>query len=230
MTAPTLSVSFAPDPATHADGIVITAIGPVRPQGQIVVSKASVPHAYSTIFGQTNRAGKTSQVTCVAVTAGGGAFELKAEKLYDLDPRRTDRRLDLGTTAAIAYNAAHADVQSACEAAWGVGNVLVTGGPAATSDLTLTFVGELAGLDISVSAIVTALTGDGNGVVVDNAVEIGGVEAWDHIAGGPFVWGPIFLPAGTYSIDVLATADDVENGIYLDDSLLGSPVTMVVGV
>ena len=227
--APTLNVTFSPDPATAADGIVITAIGPVRPQGQIVVSKSAVPHAYSPVFGQKNRSGKTSQVTCVAVTAAGGTFKLKAEKLYDLDPRRTGQRLDLGTTAPIAYNAVHADVQAACEAVWGVGNVLVTGGPAASSDLTLTFVGALADLDISVSAVITSLTGDGHAVVVDNTVEVGGVETPDFVAGGPYVWGPIYLPSGTYSIDVLATADTDVPDVEVGDSLLSAPVAMVIG-
>lgn len=76
-------------------------------------------------------------------------------------------RLQYGTqvTAAIAYNAAAADVQAALEAlsSVGTGNVVGTGGALPGSAVTLTFGGELAGLAVPLITVYSnSLTGGTN--------------------------------------------------------------------
>lgn len=69
------------------------------------------------------------------------------------------------TTSAMAYNADAATIQAAIEAlsTVGAGNILVTGGPISTTNVTLTFVNKLGYTNVTaVTVDITSITGGGS--------------------------------------------------------------------
>jgi hypothetical protein len=62
-------------------------------------------------------------------------------------------------SAAIAYNATAAAVQTALEAIFGVGNVTVSGGPGPGTPWVVTFAGQLANVRVAPFAVAHAFTG-----------------------------------------------------------------------
>lgn len=80
------------------------------------------------------------------------------------------------TTAAIAYNAAAADVQSALEALSniGVGDVTAAGGPHPGTPITVTFGGQYAGTDVTQMTATGSLTGGTSPTVTVSTTTPGG--------------------------------------------------------
>lgn len=140
-------------------------------------------------------AGQDSSQTVTISNSTGGTFTLT---------------FDGQTTAAIAYNASAAAVQSALEAlsSIGVGNVSVTGsngGP-----YTVTFIGDFARTNVStMTASGTSLVGAGHAVAV--AVLTTGIDgislAWGTGTGA--VREIVYLPPAARSVRVLA---EIANG------------------
>lgn len=102
----------------------------------------------------TALSGGTNEVQSLAVTsASGGTFTLTYAGQ---------------TTAAIAYNAAAAAVQSALEALSNieVGDVVCAGGALGSAPVTITFEGNLAGLNVAQITTTSSLTGGGAAATV----------------------------------------------------------------
>jgi hypothetical protein len=212
----------------YIEGLPSLVDGVIEPNVPTLYAASGVVRAISPVFGMLNRAGLTSQVNHVVVAdAAGGTFVLVLTRAEFVDELRGDAQVLVGQTDDIDYQATATAVQSACDDAWGAGNVVVTGGPAGSADLIFTFGGDLAGKALDLTANVAKLTGEGH-AVTSTATTPGGDQVVDMVAGGPYNFGPLFLDSGTYSIDVLAAEDDDTGGISAGDSLLDSPVALVV--
>jgi hypothetical protein len=81
---------------------------------------------------------------------------------------------DSQTTGTLQYNDNAATIQAALEALTniGSGNVAVTGGPLSTTDVVLTFQGELAGTNVPALTISTSLGGGGTAVMVQTTAGV----------------------------------------------------------
>ncbi len=79
------------------------------------------------------------------------------------------------TTAAIAFNASAADVETALEAVYGAGNVSVTGGPGPAAAWLVEFIGTLAGVEVP------EMTGDATGLLGGAHSAMGVVESVSHV-------------------------------------------------
>lgn len=228
MTVPVTTVGFAPaTPRAQIDGIVLTATGPVRPTGKIVITADADENevvAASPEFGMSNRVGETNEGVSIAVTGApaGGTLTLTAVA-EGVEPSETEDDTGhgpLGTTAVIARNATAAAVEAAAIAAWGAG-VAAAGGPLGSAPVTLAFSGRLGGRKVTVTAAHTFTGGTAPAVTVTETTA-GGDEPF-LLPGGPYQWGPINLFAGSYHVDVV-TASGVSPGT----SLLSATVPLVV--
>lgn len=142
------------------------------------------------------------QTLTITGTPTGGTFTLTST----ITGTRTQSGLTFaGTTAAIAYNATAAQVQSALEAVLGVGNVTCAGGPFPGTAVTITFVGQLSATDVAALTVTGSFTGGTSpagaistttaGVVgiVTSTVLLGFSEEWD--SGTIPNWGRNFAQA-----------------------------------
>lgn len=105
--------------------------------------KASIVHTAIQVY---NEVANDVQTVTVTGNPTGGTFTLTLQGQI---------------TAAIAFNATAGNVRAALEAlaGVGVGNVVVTGGPAPGSAFTVTFFGTLAGQPMPVLTATAVLTG-----------------------------------------------------------------------
>jgi len=142
-------------------------------------------------------AGQTNEVQTVTISGSptGGTFTLT----YGGQ-----------TTAALAYNAAAADVQAALEALSnvGAGNVSVSG--AAGGPYTVTFKGVLGGTDVSQMTAADSLTGGTDPSVAVSTTTAGGAnpgtsDGRETLAG--FLFARVKAPADT-SVDVVGAMLD----------------------
>jgi hypothetical protein len=92
------------------------------------------------------------QVVTTGVPTGG---------TFQIEFRSEDNSTLIGTTAAIAFNAAAATIDTAVEAVLGAGTVTNSGGPLPTA-VTLTFAGAYANIRPCVRIVGAALTGGSN--------------------------------------------------------------------
>lgn len=218
MTEPITELTFKPAaPRTITDGVLFSVAGPVE-QGRIEVRDAAGElKQHSPEFGQNNRDSfedfQTVRITMKGSPAGG-TYKLR---VYDRLANHV-----YGETTTIAYNASAATIKSRLETLVGVGNVDVTGsGPYA-----IVFKGPVSAKYVSVAVSNNSLTGGTNPAPsMDNPTqeELGGVR----VAGGPYLWGPIYLADGESSVaDVVSTGDFPDDGIYNGDSLLADVVVV----
>lgn len=215
-------LTFSPaDPTPITDGVLFTVTGPVA-RGRIVIRDGddAIQQA-STEFGQKDRLGgdPNAQAWTAEVTGSptGGNFKLGVKNVLDSGA--------IETTANIAHDANAAAIESALEALdnVGAGNVAVSG----TGPFTIVFSGDLPTKGVSLTLEDNDLTGGSSPSVSLAQTTLGALDALEETSGGPFQWGPIYLPDGASSVaDVVATADDDENAIYEGDSLISAPVVV----
>jgi hypothetical protein len=201
-TGLTISPAVTATTPTDRDGILIVVTGPVRPDGAIEVTGSdSVVHARSPEFGMENRSPTSSQVYDLESNATGGTFYLYGDDGEDTFPQ----------TADLSVVATAAEVQAAIRALWGQQVVVATGGPLGTAAVQLTFVDRLREEAVTVAVNDDSATG---GSVTITEVTAGGVNT--PVAGGPFTFGPLFLPADDYSADVVYAYGDDAGTSFLD--------------
>lgn len=101
----------------------------------------------------------TNEVQTVTITGTptGGSFTLTSAIVGASQVTAT--RLFTGTTVAIPFNATAAVLQAALETILGVGNVSCAGGPFPGTACTITFLGELAYVDVAALTKTDSLTG-----------------------------------------------------------------------
>jgi len=214
MPDPTTELTFAPaDPTPVTDGVLFTVTGPVS-RGRIEIRDADGGlHQASPEFSQKNYLGGDPRAQGISLevtgSPGGGTFKLGVKD--------TLNNVDYGETGTIAYNADAPAIQSALEDLVEVGNVTVSG----TGPFVIVFGGDLPSQGLSVTLTDNSLTGGTSPSVALASTSVGASGLQSVVAGGPYLWGPIYLPDGASSLaDVIATADDEENGIYEGDSLI----------
>ena len=151
------------------------------------------------------------------------------------------------TTAAIAYNATAATVVQALQALAnvGVGNVSATGGPAQSTNIVFTFIGELAARDVPLITINKAgLTGAGAGIVtqttkgspagvseikrgtfcIPDTANPGYYKPW--VTGDTISNDPAVQSVSGYLMEAINVADgDVTEGLLIQGSVLAARVT-----
>lgn len=220
MPDPTAQLTFEPaTPAPITDGVLFSVTGPVE-RGRIEVRDADGKlHQASPEFGQKNRVTfPDAQVVSLDMSGapGGGTFKLS---VYD---RLSDTRY--GETAAIAYNASAAAVATA------INNLFPDDNPATVSGddfpYAITFGSPLAAKFVSVTVTDNSLSGGTSPrpVVSESTSEAQGGTV---VAGGPYTWGPVYLPDEASSVaDLIVTADYDDGSYYEGDSLLDAPVTV----
>jgi len=116
----------------------------------------------------------TIAASSFGVTGYSGTLTTAVDEVQTLDRTGTisggsfTLTMDGQTTGAIAYDANAATIEAALEALTniGSGNVTVTGGPVSSTDVVLTYSGELAGTNVPLISITSSLTGGGTCVVV----------------------------------------------------------------
>lgn len=211
MPDPTTELTFEPaDPTPIVDGILFTVTGPVKRAKVVLKTGDGATHQASPEFGMSNMSGEhvTDEVETVDITGDptGGTFDLAAYDYADGE--------DLPTAAGIPFDADQSDMITALGKAWGYTNVAVTSG----DPFRIQFINGLSRRRIAITADNSDLV---SGTAVVTEVTRGGAVG----AGGPYKWGPIYLPdVAVVTADVIATADDDENGIYEGDSLLDEPI------
>lgn len=158
---------------------------PVHGTGGVVTDVVNLPASVAlvegTVLGQILGSGSAvNEVQTITITGTptGGTFRL----IYDGE-----------ITAAIAYNAAAAAVQSALEAlvSIGTGGVTCGGGALPGSAVTVTFTGKLGGLHHPLLVAVNSLTGGTNPAVTPSLTTLGKPaggywDAYDDAAAGSF--------------------------------------------
>lgn len=212
MTATLTSTPASPVPVT--DGVLFAVTGPVLPRGRVVLTDGDDRvRAVSPEFSQRDKLSGSpdAEVFLYAVTGspGGGTYKLQLKD--------TLGGTTFDETAAIDYNDADSDVEAALEAVEGIGGVTVTDGVIVFDDQ------PIKGLSLVLST--NSLSGGTSPSVsiTKTPLELSGLDR--TVAGGPYYWGPIYLPPGaTITADVLATADDEDIPIYEGDSFLAAPV------
>lgn len=211
MTDPVAQLTFTPaDPEPVLDGVLYQVTGPVLPQGRIVLKDGEDRiRGVSPVFSQRNKLGGPgdAEVFVIATDSDpdGGDFTLQ---VYD-----SLGHVEYEATAVIAYDYVDGDVESALEAVVGAGNVDVTDG-------IIVFGGDLPIKGITVR--VDDNLENGTVAVTKSTVEAQGRPLE---AGGPYYWGPVYIPKDTSIVaDLVATADDEDLGVYEGDSLLEATV------
>jgi len=167
-----ISFSFSGDAALNLPTMAVSTEG-----GATLESLASLN---SELFIETQNAqnakvkidgfpsGTTNEVQTLSITGGTpttGTFKLT---------------LNGQTTGAIAYNATAADIQTALAALSGIeaGDVVITGTDLSTGDITVTFGGNLAGLDITKMTVSDDSSMDAGVVSVVETTK--GNDGWIH--------------------------------------------------
>jgi putative AlgH/UPF0301 family transcriptional regulator len=213
---PTLTITPTPSGSAPTDrqGILFIVEGPVRPNSAIVITTDDdVVHAKSPAFGMKNRVVKTSEVVDITSTATGGTFYLYGD----------DGTTDFPQTPDLDHDATAADVQAAIRSLWGQQSVVATGGPLGTEAVRVTFADRLREQAITVAVNDDAATG---GSVTVAEITAGGAES--SVLGGPYTFGPIFLPHADYTADVLAVEADADLGVNIGDSMLSAATEFTV--
>lgn len=196
-----LAVAFAPGSPTSLTGILITCSGQVDPPATVAVIRDSDSKvvARSVVFGNGQVFGYTDATATLTIDATGGTYKLT---------------VDGHQTAAIAFGANAAAIEAAITLAVGAAVVHVTG----SGPFTLASEGTDLNIAETVTSDATSLTGGGHTATIAPVV-VGGVGKYLD-DGGPFQFGPLFLPTDNYHLDV----QDGSNA-----SLLGSTVACVIG-
>lgn len=211
MPDPTTDLTFEPaDPTPIVDGVLVTVTGPVKRAKIVLKTADGAIHQASPEFGMSNMSGEhvVSEVETIDIQGDptGGTFDLAAYDYADGE--------SLPTAAGIPFDADTSDMITALGKAWGFTNVAVTG----SDPFRVEFINFLNRRRIAITADDSDLV-SGN-VVVAEVTQGGAVGA-----GGPYQWGPIYLPdVSPVLADVISTVDDDEHSIYEGDSLLDEPV------
>lgn len=220
MPDPTAQLTFEPaTPAPITDGVLFSVTGPVE-RGRIEVRDADGKlHQASPEFGQNNRV--TFPDTQVISLDMGGAPAGGSFKLSVFDRLAGTR---YGETAGIAHNASAAAVATA------INNLFPDDNPATVEGddfpFAISFGSPVSSKFVSVTVTDNSLTGGTTPaptISESTTDEQGGTV----VAGGPYTWGPVYLPDDASSVaDLIATADYDDGSYYEGDSLLDNPVTV----
>jgi hypothetical protein len=204
----TLDTSAFNSAAHYPDGYFMSGL----PLGRITATDRYGPYG-----------GTTNEVQQVAISGGptGGTFTLT---------------FDGQTTAAIAYNATAAAVQSALEALSNIepGDVTATGGPLPGTAVDVTFGGRYYGQNVPQMTATGALTGGTSPAVTVTTTTEGGsglTNGQEVLAG--FLLSPIKSPADT-TVDVAGAMLDhgkvraARLPIYVDDAGRGDVAGRII--
>jgi hypothetical protein len=186
-----------------------------------------------TASGASLTGGTSPAVAVTTPTPGVSAVAKNEVQAYTVTGTPTGGTYTLSyggvATAGIAYNASAATVDTALELVVGTGNVVVTGGPSATAQLTVTFGGDLASRDVSaLTASAASLTGGtpviGVGTIAAGAsgpaVSLGSITSTEYV----YVTGDV---PGTYTFRLF---QDSNTNLQLDadDERSTALITMTV--
>ena len=207
-------LSFVPASPAVGDGILLTVEGEVQPDGAVIVYDSASPHkvhAKSVVFSQEDRpAGTGPQAFSVDIDATSGDFALylytddegfTTDDIYYYNDGPPNYLYPDGDEVADAINDALGDGADTTVRKIGGQLIVLVGGKWSGKD------------DLTMNGIATGLVG-GAGTVTINEIDA---------PGGPFVFGPIQLPAGSYRADV-----NIESGVDAGDSVLSGTKAITV--
>lgn len=225
MVAPTTpTLTFEPStPTPVEDGVLYAVTGPVPVLAHIELTDGEGRiRGKSPQFRQTNKLQGPSDAEAfvleVTGSPGGGNYKLKT--------RSTIEHGNYETTADIAYNANAAAIEDALEALVGAGNVAVVDGEGDT--VVVTFGGDAPIKGMSLALADNDLTG-GTSPTVEITRTSAGLLGLEEVAGGPYFWGPVYVPKNTSIVADLVADEDGEMDeydVYEGDSLLDAAVTV----
>lgn len=201
----TVQLTHVPEAPEAGDSITITVTGAVPDPSTVVITGEQT--MISPVFTQKDLPDGTGPdaYTLEIVDATEGDFTLTIYEWGDGDNAVETDPIYYFADEEYTYPDS-GDVATALEEALpGVSVTVTRSGPV----LTLLFGGDYSGKKVELLGDATGLTGGTPAVTIEDT----------PAHGGPFVWGPLMLNSGSYSIDVL---DDE------DASLIDAPVEIVV--
>jgi hypothetical protein len=216
----TPALTFEPvTPTPVEDGVLYAVTGPVPVLAHIQLTDGDDRvRGVSPQFRQANKLSTPGDAEVYELalvgSPAGGTFKIGA--------RSTIEHGTYESTGNIPYDYEDDDVETALEAVVGAGNVTVTDG-------VIAFGGDspIKGMSLRVAA--NNLTGGSSPhpTLTRTTAEAVGLV---NLPGGPYYWGPIYVPKNASIVaDLVADEDGTagdESDVYEGDSLLAAPVTV----